>query len=175
MPEPQRSNYLYFPLANEAGMMSAVTPSLHGDAKTGQNSYLLSPVSVEDLQNSRAARNFWLYVDGFGPWSATGNSALQISQTFAREPAEHVTLEAGLLPTRLGYVVRCSNAEAVHTGGHTFLKLDKERVPLAPPTPEGMYELRRLYAEENKTQAFIDYGDKILFSMNEGDYIAPRI
>mgnify|MGYP000957133859 CR=1 FL=1 len=85
------------------------------------------------------------------------------------------TLEAGLLPTRLGYVVRCSNAEAVHTGGHTFLKLDKERVPLAPPTPEGMYELRRLYAEENKTQAFIDYGDKILFSMNEGDYIAPRI
>lgn len=34
-------------------------------------------------------------------------------------------------------------------------------------------ELRRLYAEENKTDAFIDYGDKFRFSMNEGDYQAP--
>ncbi|MEY9927515.1 hypothetical protein ABH926_002149 [Catenulispora sp. GP43] len=84
-------------------------------------------------------------------------------------------LDADLLPTRLGYVVRCSSAEAVHKDGQTFLKAAGELVQLEPPTPEGMDELRRLYAEENRTSAFIDYGDEIFFSMNMGDYDAPRI
>lgn len=84
-------------------------------------------------------------------------------------------LDADLIPTRLGYVVRCSNAEAVHKDGQTFLKLDGKLVELAPPTPEGMSELRRLYGEENRTRSRIDYGDGILFSMNRGDYLAPRI
>ncbi|MEY9857918.1 hypothetical protein ABH935_003531 [Catenulispora sp. GAS73] len=84
-------------------------------------------------------------------------------------------LDAALLPTRLGYVVRCSNAEAVHKDGHTFLKVAGDLVELEPPTPDGMDELRRLYAEENRTASFIDYGDKILFSMNAGDYDAPRV
>ena len=84
------------------------------------------------------------------------------------------TLGAELLPTRLGYVVRCSNAEALHRGGQTFLKMAGDLVELEPPTPEGMDELRRLYAEENRTSSFIDYGDDILFSMNAGDYVAPR-
>jgi hypothetical protein len=85
------------------------------------------------------------------------------------------TLDAELLPTRLGYVVRCSNAEAVHRVGHTFLKKGGTLVRLEPPTPEGMTELRKLYAEENKTQHFIEYGDGFLFSMNAGDYLAPRM
>ncbi len=84
-------------------------------------------------------------------------------------------LDADLLPTRLGYVVRCSSTEAVHQNGHTFLKRDGKLVKLEPPTPEGINELRKLYTEENNTPAFIDYGDKFLFSMNTGDYIAPRI
>ncbi|MFE2141397.1 hypothetical protein ACFXA3_06480 [Streptomyces sp. NPDC059456] len=84
------------------------------------------------------------------------------------------TLDAELLPTRLGYVVRCSSAEAVHKEGHTFLKRAGDLLKLAPPTPAGMDELRRLYAEENRTSAFIDYGTDFLFSMNTGDYVAPR-
>ncbi|MFI1380388.1 hypothetical protein [Embleya sp. NPDC020886] len=84
-------------------------------------------------------------------------------------------LDAESLPTRLGYVVRCSSAEAVHKDGHTFLKVAGDLVRLGPPTPEGMDELRRLYAEENKTSSFIDYGDDFLFSMNTGDYGAPRV
>ncbi|MFI1283022.1 hypothetical protein ACH4U5_20085 [Streptomyces sp. NPDC020858] len=84
------------------------------------------------------------------------------------------TLGAEMLPTRLGYVVRCSSAEAVHKGGQTFLKVAEDLVELGPPTSEGMDELRRLYAEENRTSSFIDYGDKFLFSMNTGDYVAPR-
>ncbi|WP_030694442.1 hypothetical protein [Streptomyces globisporus] len=84
-------------------------------------------------------------------------------------------LGAELLPTRLGYVVRCSSAEAVHKNGHTFLKVAGDLVKLEPPTQAGMDELRRLYAEENRTSSFIDYADKFLFSMNTGDYIAPRV
>ncbi|MFJ2862910.1 hypothetical protein [Kitasatospora sp. NPDC087314] len=84
------------------------------------------------------------------------------------------TLAAELLPTRLGYVVRCSSAEAVHKNGHTFLKAAGDLVRMGPPTPAGMNELRRLYAEENRTSSFIDYGDAFPFSMNTGDYSAPR-
>ncbi|MEE1767967.1 hypothetical protein PUR34_07155 [Streptomyces sp. JV185] len=83
-------------------------------------------------------------------------------------------LDAESLPTRLGYVVRCSSTEAVHKNGNTFLKLAGDLVKLEPPTPAGMDDLRRLYAEENRTSFFIDYGDKFLFSMNTGDYVAPR-
>jgi len=81
--------------------------------------------------------------------------------------------DAAQLPTRLGYVVRCSKTEAVHEGGRTFLVAGGERLELEAPTPEGMRELRRLYAEENKTHAHVDYGDQFRFSMNEGDYRAP--
>lgn len=84
-------------------------------------------------------------------------------------------LDAELLPTRLGYVVRCSSAEAVHKNGHTFLKAAGDLVELGPPTPAGMDELRRRYAEENRTSSFIDYGDEFLFSMNTGDYVAPHV
>jgi cellobiose phosphorylase len=94
---PHQTSALYFPLVNEAGMMSSITPTLHGDAKTGQNTFLMAPVSVEDLHNSRAARNFWVFVEGAGAWSATGNAAPQIAQGFVDDDAEQVTLEAGFL------------------------------------------------------------------------------
>lgn len=83
-------------------------------------------------------------------------------------------LDAESLPTRLGYVVRCSSAESVHKDGSTFLKVAGDLVKLEPPTQSGMSDLRRLYAEENRTSSSIDYGDGINFSMNEGDYLAPR-
>ncbi|MFF3972153.1 hypothetical protein ACFYZ6_20235 [Streptomyces rubiginosohelvolus] len=84
-------------------------------------------------------------------------------------------LNAELLPTRLGYVVRCSSTEAVHKDGHTFLKVAGDLVKLEPPTQEGMEDLRKLYAEENRTSSFIDYGNGFRFSMNSGDYVAPGI
>ena len=92
---PQNTNYLYFPLLNQAGMMSSVTPMLNGDAKLDQNTFLLLPVSVEDLHNTRSARNFWVRING-EPWSVTGNSAEQISKRFSSAD-EEVTLQAGPL------------------------------------------------------------------------------
>ncbi|MFF3837791.1 hypothetical protein [Streptomyces sp. NPDC001930] len=84
-------------------------------------------------------------------------------------------LDAESLPTRLGYVVRCSSTEAVHRNGDTLLEVAGDLVKMGAPTEDGMNELRRLYAEENRTSSFVDYGDGFLFSMNTGDYLAPRV
>lgn len=94
--EANKYSYLYFPLCNEEGMLSSITPSLNGDAKTSQNSFLLAPVSSEDLHNNRSSRNFWLYIDGYGPWSASGCSGKQLSLRYTDEE-EPVSVEAGLL------------------------------------------------------------------------------
>ncbi|HSL45357.1 MAG TPA: cellobiose phosphorylase [Anaerolineales bacterium] len=96
LPDPHHSSYLYFPLVNEAGMMSSVTPTLHGDAKTGQNTFLLAPASVEDLHNSRTARNFWVRIDESRVWSATGSSAEQMARHLSPD-GDQVTLTAGFL------------------------------------------------------------------------------
>ena len=97
MLNPHKTSYLYFPLVSEKGLVSAITPTLHGDIKTGQNTFLTPPVSVEDLHVSRAARNFWVNVGGHGAWSATGNSAAQMARSIADEDGDQVELEAGFL------------------------------------------------------------------------------
>ncbi|SES89507.1 Glycosyltransferase family 36 [Paenibacillus sp. NFR01] len=94
--EAGRSSYLYFPLVNEGGMMSTVSPNLHGQVTSGHNSFLTPPLSVEDLHNSRASRNFWVYAEGKGAWSAAGNSARQNALAY-EDSAEETQLEAGLL------------------------------------------------------------------------------
>lgn len=67
---PHRLSRLYFPLANEEGLLSSITPTLHGDIKSGQHSFLTPPISTEDLHDSRYNRNFWVYIKGVGAWSA---------------------------------------------------------------------------------------------------------
>lgn len=129
---PDRSSYLYFPLVNEAGMMSSITPTLHGDSKADQNSFLLAPVSAEDLHNSRAARNFWLYIEGKGAWSAAGNSASQIAARNGHPgsslyPADEVSLEAGLLWHR---VTRQNAAYGVRAEVTSFVPMTDDKVEL---------------------------------------------
>jgi len=68
--DPHKIRRVYFPLANEAGLLSSITPTLHGDIKTGQDSFLTVPASTEDLSDSRYNRNFWVYVKGGNVWSA---------------------------------------------------------------------------------------------------------
>jgi cellobiose phosphorylase len=81
---------LYFPLCNEA-IMSCVSPDLHGDSKTGQNAFLLEPVSRINLVNLRASRNFWIYARG-RTWSATG-----VSKDSKQIAEDRFGLKAGLL------------------------------------------------------------------------------
>ena len=53
--KPEQSSYLYFPLAAESGLKSAITPLLGGDSKFDQNSFLLQPVSAEELHNLKSS------------------------------------------------------------------------------------------------------------------------
>jgi len=82
---------LYFPLCNER-IMSSISPDLHGDIKSGQDSFLLTPVSRTDLIDSRSSRNFWIYLDKGEAWSACG-----VSKNFRQIASDRFTLEAGLL------------------------------------------------------------------------------
>ena len=88
---------LYFPLANEGGMMSSITPTLGGDCKTGQNTWLLTPCSNESLHESRAERSFWLTFADAAPWSVSGQSAAQRADRASAQPAETATVYGGLL------------------------------------------------------------------------------
>jgi len=148
LPNPDRNSYLYFPLVNEAGMMSSVTPAFNGDAKTDQNTFLLLPASVEDLHNSRAARNFWLWIDKPGTpqsgsvdkrstprsgsadetqiWSATGSSADQTTRGLSPFRDE-VTLTAGLLWQT---VCRKHPANGLQAEVTSFVPIGEDRVEL---------------------------------------------
>lgn len=92
---PQNTTGLYFPLAGESGMKSVVTPTLGGDAKCSQNSFLLAPVSIGDLHTSKSTRNFWVKLSN-GAWSVTGVSA-ETEALKGTELEEKVSLKAGLL------------------------------------------------------------------------------
>lgn len=94
---PQKTNGLYFPLANEIGMMSSITPILGGDIKTSQNTFLMQPVSAEDLHANMGSRNFWLNLHGDVIWSATGNSLYQRAKGLDDDSSEKVRLTGGFL------------------------------------------------------------------------------
>ncbi|MCI5583895.1 MAG: hypothetical protein MR357_09285, partial [Anaeroplasma sp.] len=59
MKQPENYSGLYFPVAGEKGLKGCVTPNFGGDSKIGQNSFLMEPVSIENLNNNRTVRNFW--------------------------------------------------------------------------------------------------------------------
>ena len=73
---------LYFPLASEDGLKSCVSPDLGGDAKLDQETFLLEPVSVENLHNNRSTRNFWLVGEDGTAFSLTGASEAQQAVKF---------------------------------------------------------------------------------------------
>ncbi len=80
-------------------------------------------------------------------------------------------LSANLIPTRLGYVIRCSNTTAHTTDGTTYVEEDAASQPIAlrPPRDDEVEQLRHLYAEENRHDQGVVY-PPLPFSMNHGDY-----
>jgi len=93
---PENYSYLYFPIASEKGLKSVVTPSLGGDSKLDQNTFILEPVSVENLHNNRSTRNFWCCMEDGELWSATGQSSAQEADKFTSKQ-EQSELIAGLM------------------------------------------------------------------------------
>lgn len=124
---PHKTSYLYFPLANEAGMMSSITPTLQGDIKTSQNTFLMTPVSPEDLHNSRSARNFWVFIEGYGAWSAAGNSPKQEVDKFEENSEETASLEAGFLYHKM---IRENKGLGVEAEIINFVPVNEDKVEL---------------------------------------------
>ena len=93
---PENTSYLYFPLASEKGLKSCVTPILGGDSKLDQETFLLEPVSSENLHSNRATRNFWLKSDDGRITSVTGASDEQESRKFTPDQ-EKCILHAGFM------------------------------------------------------------------------------
>ncbi|MFC1709347.1 GH36-type glycosyl hydrolase domain-containing protein [Candidatus Omnitrophota bacterium] len=83
---PQNTSYLYFPLANEAEMMSSITPQLAGDIKTDNNSFLMLPTSRPDLALTNSARNIWIHL-----------TKSKKTWSLASDKKDSTILEAGLL------------------------------------------------------------------------------
>lgn len=81
-------------------------------------------------------------------------------------------LNADKIPTRLGYVVRCSNLEARYMNDQAYIKDNGNYIKLEEMTTETQEELRNTYREENNSVEIITYG-KTHFSMNAGDYEKP--
>lgn len=81
-------------------------------------------------------------------------------------------LNADKIPTRLGYVVRCSNLEAQYVDDQAYILDEDGYIKLEPMTEEGQNELKSSYREENISAEVINYG-KVNFSMNAGDYERP--
>ncbi len=103
------------------------------------------------------------------------NSAFLISLSTNRLYTHEIKpsiLNIDKIPTRMGYVVRCSNLEASYMNNQTYIKENGKIVKLEEITPETTENLRNSYYEENKTENMVEYG-KIHFSMNLGDYEKP--
>ena len=92
----ENTNYLYFPIAGEAGLKACVTPNLGGDSKLDQEHFVLEPVSVENLHNNKNTRNFWLNFGSGKVWSAVGSSAEQEAERFT-DAQEESRVEGGFL------------------------------------------------------------------------------
>lgn len=83
-------------------------------------------------------------------------------------------LNINKLPTRMGYVIRCSNTDVVYKNNKTYIVKDKKYIELEQPTKEGVKELKQLYFIENTSAKKVNY-ENFYFSMNKGDYMKPLI
>ena len=146
---PENYSYLYFPIANEMGIKSALTPILGGDSKLHQNAFLMEPVSSENLHNNRSGRNFWCLVKDKGIWSAVGASAEAEFMRFSDEQEESVLTAGpmwhaverssnkyGLKATVTSFVARCFNAEIMQV---TLYNDCKERLEITPVAAVPIY------------------------------------
>lgn len=78
------------------------------------------------------------------------------------------------IPTRMGYVIRCSNTDAVFRDNKTYIVKDGKYIELEEQTEEGVRELKEKYFKENVGIEMVTYDD-VHFSLNKGDYTKPLV
>lgn len=100
---------------------------------------------------------------------------LQMNRLYTHEivPSK---LPLHMIPTRMGYVIRCSNTYAVHKHATTFIEGNPGGllIPLTNPTDDEVAQLKALYKLENVSTERMEYGN-FYFSLNEGDYLKPIV
>ncbi len=81
------------------------------------------------------------------------------------------------LPIRMGYVIRCSNQNAIYSDGQTFVlnqsPLEKIHQLLQKPTALQFEQIKNLYLIENTTSSYPDYSEIKHLSLNNGDFEKP--
>lgn len=81
--------YIYYPLVNECGMKSSITPSMAGDCKIDQSHFALLPQSQIDLHNSMFTRNIYflvnnkpVYLNGLSPYQLLHKDKVSVKTGF---------------------------------------------------------------------------------------------
>lgn len=100
--------------------------------------------------------------------------SLKSNRLYTHEIAPSI-LPIDKIPTRLGYVIRCSNTDAIYKNDQTYIYKYGKYFKLEPSTKKNIKELKKLYLKENMTAKIIDYEDKFYFSLNRGDYMKPNL
>ncbi len=85
---------LYFPIANEAGMLSWTSPQLHGSAAISHHEHLSVPLTAEDLPHTLVHRDFWIVEESHRPFSVAGLSPEELSPR--HHPSSETGIEAGI-------------------------------------------------------------------------------
>ncbi|MBW6459529.1 MAG: cellobiose phosphorylase [Bacteroidales bacterium] len=117
---------LFFPLMNEHGMKSSITPELKGDIVSSFQNYLTAATVTEELHRNVSGRNFWVVVKGEKPWSVSGNSAFQKAEkwTSLRDESE----VEGYIGA---FVIRRKNAQlGIESGVTVFVPVTDDFVEL---------------------------------------------
>jgi len=81
-------------------------------------------------------------------------------------------MSATQIPTRLGYVIRCSKTKAIFKNNNIYLDEKGILTELKTMDDEERQLLKKLYFDENLSSEVINYGN-FYSSMNEGDYKQP--
>ena len=94
---PENTSYLLFSSCiRSRSEKFRHTRCLEVTAKIDQDTFLLEPVSSENLHNNRSSRNFWIVKEGHIPYSVTGSSAQQEADRFT-DRQEDSELTAGFM------------------------------------------------------------------------------
>lgn len=104
-PNAQYTSKLYFPLMNEKGMKTYVTPELKGDILIDFQRYLSVPNVTEDLHRQAPGRNFWVHIQGQLPWSVSGMSVFQKSQQWQSPEKSSVQGKPGVFKLKREHLI----------------------------------------------------------------------
>ena len=150
--DPDLYSYLYFPVGAASGMMGSLTPEFGGDLKTSQNTFILEPVSSDNLHNNRSTRNFWICLEDGTLVSATGASASSHAKRFT-SGKDKATLYGGLLWQKVERVISGTDLKTEVT---TFVPVEtsdrSSSRGVRSPTPD----LQKLLSRPLRQHPFTD-------------------